>query len=166
MTTDTIHLDMDPVPPGPSCPVCGQALSWEGKGRWGCDICQQAVNGMTIEEVRAEVESLARGITAMFSGDHPVGRLVEDGRVTGIIDYEPPDDAPPFFDWPPINEEYRAWQDEASDAQAAHAVKMILEGPPCPVCVRQKRHTANVGVYVSKSPGGTETWSCGHAIGK
>lgn len=31
-------------------------------------------------------------------------------------------------------------------------------GPLCPVC--------GLGAYVEKSDGGTETWSCGHAVGK
>jgi hypothetical protein len=36
--------------------------------------------------------------------------------------------------------------------------------PLCPVCLREGKTT--VGMYKDKSPGGTETWTCGHTIGK
>lgn len=38
------------------------------------------------------------------------------------------------------------------------------ELPTCPVCRREGR--LSVGVYDYKTPGGTEVWTCGHAVGK
>lgn len=37
--------------------------------------------------------------------------------------------------------------------------------PLCPVCVREGK-ASTAGRYEGKSPGGTETWDCGHAVGK
>lgn len=131
----TIKLDIKPGPSGPNCPVCGQTLSWEGPGLWGCDICQQAVNGTTIEQVRAEVKDLARTFTAHFaSAEGKRCTCGADSTMTArgpgvIIDSEVPQHrascplAPKGWRWPPIDEELRAWQDEATASQRAHALK-------------------------------------------
>lgn len=38
------------------------------------------------------------------------------------------------------------------------------DGPTCPICKRNGNE--NPGVYRGKTLGGTESWSCGHTIGK
>lgn len=125
--TEPILLEMV-TREGPNCPVCSQSLSWSSAGVYVCDICESAAaQGKTIEEVRAEVEDLARGFTARFGsaagerctcGQGDGGFRVVDakGATTGFIDMEVEhqEGCPltPSLMWGPIDEEWRAWQDE------------------------------------------------------
>jgi hypothetical protein len=90
--------------------VCGQGLSWISPGVYEWDICTVAHrDGKTIEEVRREVEQLAHDCTAMFEGKREVVHAEFGNGDRAIIHMGDPDDAP-HFDWPPINEQQRAWE--------------------------------------------------------
>lgn len=94
---------MTPAPQSPSptsdlrCPCCGQHLSFDGAGLWECDICSVAAReGKSVEDVRREVEDLARGFTSRFSTE-PCTCGAGSGAVhvrhtasgdRGIVDFE------------------------------------------------------------------------------
>jgi hypothetical protein len=92
------------------CLACRGSLSWAAPGVYERDICTVAHReGKTIEQVRREVEELARDCTAMFEGTRPHFHADFGNGDHAIIHMEPEGDAP-HFDWPPINRKQVAWE--------------------------------------------------------
>jgi hypothetical protein len=109
-----------------ACAVCGQTLDEFGQ----CDVCTVALrDGVTIEEIRSEIEDLARSMTARFAsaegkpctcGAGPSCVAIQEGprrgrraRPAGCISFDihhahgcPRAPAP--FEWPPVDEAERA----------------------------------------------------------
>lgn len=132
--TAPIVLSMEPVPSGCTCPVCGQALSYESPGRYVCDICESAyAQRKTIEDVRADVEDLAKGMTARLATE-PCSCGAGDGVATGQfpdgggvnihfdVEHEPGCPRGVHIEWPPIDDDYRRWQDGNAPSRRDHFV--------------------------------------------
>lgn len=64
--------------------------------------------------------------------------------------------------------EHRTWRFGLIVALRKNSSPVVVEEhggrPTCPVCRREGR--LSVGMYIDKSPGGTERWTCGHYVGK
>lgn len=127
---------------GPSCEVCGHHLDPDGE----CDICSVALrDGTTIEEVRADIEDLARSMTARFASAE--GRpctcgagsgcvAVQEGprrgrgaRPVGYIHFDVRHEdgcprAPGPFDWTPVNEDARQ-RVFGYDGRTEHARRLL-----------------------------------------